>query len=108
MDGEIEALHEPEPILWINDSELFEISKKLAPVLSGCHFELLIATAKDNGEILEITAVAILASIPGIDEIIAGNTILELEEVGLISRSGKLLTLNMFGKTIVPDFDDWN
>ena len=92
----------------MNDTELCEISRKLTPLISGCHFELLNVTARDNGEILENAAIPILANIPGMDEARSREVISKLEEVGLITRRGKLLTLNMFRKTIVPDFDDWN
>lgn len=91
----------------MKDTELCEISRKLTPLISGCYFELLNATAQHNGEISDIAAVAILSSVPGMNEVAARKAILELEEASLISRCGKVLTLAAFGKTIVPDFDDW-
>ena len=99
---------EPEPILWINPKEMLGISRRIGAHLSGCHFELVNMSAESNGVLSESDAVLILSDAPKMDMERARQNVAELIEAGLIKRDGETLTLTVFGKTVVPDYDDWD
>lgn len=98
---------EPEPILWINPKEMLAISRRVGAHLAGCHFELVNMSAETNGVLSESDAVLILSDAPEMDMERAKRNLAELIDAGLIQCDGETLTLTVFGKTVVPDYDDW-
>ena len=98
---------EPERILWINTKEILEISRKVGHHLAGCHFELVNMSAETNGVLSESDALVILEDSPEMTPERARQNLGELMDAGLIQKDGETLTLTVFGKTVVPDFDDW-
>lgn len=54
-----------------------------------------------------MTRFFLLTDLPDLTPEEARQTIDELVAVGLIERDGETLTLTVFGKTVVPDYDDW-
>lgn len=99
--------NEPEPILWINPKEMLEISQRVGQATAFWHFELVNMTAHSNGVISQEDAILILTDLPEKTAKEARQTIEELVCAGLIKREGDTLTLTVFGKTVVPDYDDW-
>lgn len=99
---------EPERILWINTKETLEISRKVGLHLAGCHFELVNMSAETNGVLSESDALLILEDSPEMASERARQNLAELIDAGLIQKDGETLTLTVFGKTVVPDFDDWD
>jgi len=99
--------NEPEPILWINPKEMLEISRRVGRTTAYWHFELVNMTAHSNGVVSQDDAILILTDLPEMTANEARQTIEELVSAGLIKRDGDTLTLTVFGKTVVPDYDDW-
>ena len=97
---------DPEPILWINPKEMLEISRKVGRVTAYWHFELVNMTAHLNGVVSVTDAVLMLTELPDLTNEEARQTIDELVAAGLIERDRETLTLTVFGKTVVPDYDD--
>ena len=64
-------------------------------------------TAHSNGVVSLEDAILILTDFPEMSVEEARQTINELVAAGLIERDGDMLTLTVFGKTVVPDYDDW-
>lgn len=56
----------------------------------------------------EADAILILTDFPEMTSEEARKTIGELIDAGLIQKDGETLKLTVFGKTVVPDFDDWD